>query len=778
MKNHVARGLLAVAVTLIIWLYEPSVFAQGSAFTYQGRLNDGGQPARGTYDFRFRLVADESGATAKGGSADEVLASGVAVSNGTFTATLDFGAGAFCGSALWLEIGVRTNGSDNYTTLAPLQAITPAPYAIMASSASNLLGTLPISQLSGPGAVVTVSASGALSVTNLSLGGDTSAGGSVIASGDVFAGGNVSATGNISASGNVSASSTMSSPLVQGGTILPRIFTNWPPDANSLDSGIAWYGGQDPSSGHRVAFLRAYEHFSGNTNWPFDRVLMMGAPNIRLECAWETGVGTICLGNEDHCGNVFINYVNPALYGGPGTNVVVPGYLLLFRAQGYDTNGVLYEGQPGIQAWSCSNSGAGANLSLDFDTHTEGELWFYTRAPRSNLGSSAPYDMTEAEVGARMLATKRWEFAGGITITNPAETFTGNGAGLTNLNVDALTGADSIARTTDVWLLNGNSGTTAGNYLGTLDSQPLGLQVNGLPALTLGLDNDLAMGTCTTSSRFSVALGGWTTASGTYATVGGGLHNVASGAGAFVGGGGYDGIHNSGNVASGGGAAIGGGAENTASGLLSTVNGGLSNLATNMYATVAGGASNVAGGVGSFAAGEGAKAYDDGSFVWGDTSTTSDVASSGPNSVTMRAAGGYQLFADSSLSTGVYLAPGSGSWSSLSDRNAKENVDPVNVQDVLQKVAALPLSTWNYKSQDASIRHLGPMAQDFRAAFGLGESDRAITSVDEQGVALAAIQGLNEKVKELQTALDRRDAENAELKRRLERLERELERDK
>jgi len=77
----------------------------------------------------------------------------------------------------------------------------------------------------------------------------------------------------------------------------------------------------------------------------------------------------------------------------------------------------------------------------------------------------------------------------------------------------------------------------------------------------------------------------------------------------------------------------------------------------------------------------------------------------------------------------------------------------------------LPLSTWNYKSQNPAVRHLGPMAQDFKAAFNLGESDTGITTVDADGVALAAIQGLGQKVEALR-------AENTDLKVRLEKLER------
>jgi hypothetical protein len=167
----------------------------------------------------------------------------------------------------------------------------------------------------------------------------------------------------------------------------------------------------------------------------------------------------------------------------------------------------------------------------------------------------------------------------------------------------------------------------------------------------------------------------------------------------------------------------------------------------------------------AFAAGNRAKANHTGAFVWGD-SINADVASTNSNSVTMRAFGGYRLF--TAFDGGAFLAPGDGSWTAMSDRNAKENVQPVDTRGVLEKVAALPVSTWNYKSQSSDVRHIGPMAQDFKAAFGVGASDTGITTVDADGVALAAIQGLNEK---LQEELRRRDVENAVLRQRLAALE-------
>ncbi len=107
-----------------------------------------------------------------------------------------------------------------------------------------------------------------------------------------------------------------------------------------------------------------------------------------------------------------------------------------------------------------------------------------------------------------------------------------------------------------------------------------------------------------------------------------------------------------------------------------------------------------------------------------------------------------------------------GTFVSASDRNLKENFQPVNARAVLEKVAALPLSEWNYKA-DPAARHVGPMAQDFHAAFGVGPDDKHIATVDADGVALAAIQGLNQKLAEQSAAMRERDA-------RIARLEAEL----
>jgi hypothetical protein len=118
--------------------------------------------------------------------------------------------------------------------------------------------------------------------------------------------------------------------------------------------------------------------------------------------------------------------------------------------------------------------------------------------------------------------------------------------------------------------------------------------------------------------------------------------------------------------------------------------------------------------------------------------------------------------------SGLYV---NGTFVSSSDRNAKENFQPVSPLAILQKVVALPVSRWNYKA-DSTSDHIGPMAQDFYAAFNVGPDDKHIATVDEEGVALAAIQGLNQELEAQAAQAREKDAQIQELKQRLEQLER------
>lgn len=109
-----------------------------------------------------------------------------------------------------------------------------------------------------------------------------------------------------------------------------------------------------------------------------------------------------------------------------------------------------------------------------------------------------------------------------------------------------------------------------------------------------------------------------------------------------------------------------------------------------------------------------------------------------------------------------YAAPCAGRL--LSDRSSKENFATVDAQEVLDRVAKLPIQTWNYKQQNPEVRHIGPMAQDFIATLGVGESEQYINGVDANGVALAAIQALYKMLQEKEAQIHVLQADLSSLK--------------
>jgi hypothetical protein len=292
---------------------------------------------------------------------------------------------------------------------------------------------------------------------------------------------------------------------------------------------------------------------------------------------------------------------------------------------------------------------------------------------------------------------------------------------------------------------------------------------------------------------------------GDFGTIGGGINNT---------------------ISNGTYATVCGGQHNAALGGTATVCGGVDNVASGLDSTVPGGYNNTAAGDFSFAAGSRARANHHDSFVWSDSSAGPDLSTTAPYQFLIRAIGGVGIGLNNPASqlhvasasgnpqlqitqatTSDYarlrmnvlgsqfwemdVSPGatpaiswwnttlrmnldfngnlttSGTVNGTSDRNAKEKFTAVSSRAVLDKVAALPISEWNFKNEPET-RHIGPMAQDFYVAFSVGMDDKHIATVDEGGVALAAIQGLNQKLTE---ELKRRDAKNAELNQRLAALE-------
>jgi hypothetical protein len=259
------------------------------------------------------------------------------------------------------------------------------------------------------------------------------------------------------------------------------------------------------------------------------------------------------------------------------------------------------------------------------------------------------------------------------------------------------------------------------------------------------------------------------------ASVFGGQSNVVSAANATVLGGQQ-------NIASEQNATIVGGRAGRASSFRSVVVGGDGNTASGIDSVAMGGGKNVAAGNASFAGGTRAftKANataatgHNGAFVWADT-TNGDFFSEGNNQFAVRATGGVRfvtgIAGDGTTVTGSCSLPAGGapSWSCPSDRNLKESITGINPREILNRVVSLPLSTWQYKG--VARRHLSPMAQDFWAAFGLGVDDKSIVSTDVGGVALAAVQGVNQKLNEEVSALK---SQNAKLQKELAVIKKKL----
>ncbi|MFL5539067.1 MAG: tail fiber domain-containing protein [Longimicrobiaceae bacterium] len=188
-----------------------------------------------------------------------------------------------------------------------------------------------------------------------------------------------------------------------------------------------------------------------------------------------------------------------------------------------------------------------------------------------------------------------------------------------------------------------------------------------------------------------------------------------------------------------------------------------------------------------------------GSFVFSDRSSVDTLRAGVNHSANWRVTGGFRIFTSSNLTTGVTIQSGAvasnwcsgqtnaviststcaylsdtGVWTNASDVNRKHLFRPVSGEDVLGRLCTLPITTWAYRNDDPGVRHMGPTAQDFRAAFGLGNDKRAIGTVDEGGVALAAAQALDARTRSQQQRIQALERENADLRARLEAIERML----
>jgi hypothetical protein len=721
--SRLGLGVLTLLATIHFNL---STIAQVTAFTYQGRLNDAKNPVNGFYDLQFTLYV---AATGSGSVAGPTTRPATIISNGLFTVTLDFGASAFPGFDRWLEIAVRTNGSGPFTTLSPRQELTPTPYAI---TAENLL------------------------------------------SGGLF--------------------------------------------------------------GNPVTFNNPNNSFSGNggglTN--VNATTLGGFGYCALPCYWNLGgnsgttPGTQFLGTADNqpltlkVNNSVALRIDPAAF---GPNMVAGLAAIRPTVITTGVRGAVVAGG-GAPAGPVTGFGGGDFFAIyDSDCTIGGGF--------GNKVGNGNTDVNDAPFGT---------VGGGVFngAANYASTVAGGDGNLAGGVRAAIGGGASNQALSD----NSTVGGGANNIVAT--NSPASF-IGG------GLQNTIRTGATESTiggGQGNSAGGAVTNTSITGATVSGGVSNRADCAYSFVGGGknnivndqflfsfsppspfaviagGEANTISSDGYTPGDHSAIGGGFGNQLQGgTQSVIAGGGNNQLGGNWSTIPGGQYNMVSGNYSFAAGQNARTFNNGTFIWSD-STAGTFSSSGDNQFCIRAQGGIQVDGGTSMFFGTTTRqmlnlwgspygigvqssteyfrsasdfcwfkggvhnnaqhnPGggtemmrldgsgnlniSGAFGSLSDRNAKEHFEPVNPHEVLEKVAALPVSTWNYKTDPAS-RHLGPMAQDFYSAFGLGADDKHITTVDVSGVALAAIQGLNQKIEDQDQEIQILKQQNNSLEQRLSQM--------
>ena len=649
-------AIIALTLLLTINFQLSTLRAQGTAFTYQGRLTDNGAPANGNYDFEFVLFSTNQ----FGFPVGPVPSTNTVVTDGLFTVSLDFG-GIFTGTNYWLDIFVRTNGAASFTELTPRQPIMPAPYAVLAESlisggltAGNYTNALTLNNAANSfTGRFTGDGGGVANVNAMTLGG--------LSSSNFW-----HTTGNAGTS-NAFIGTTDNQPLILKVNSQPAARFEPTTDTPNVIGG-----------------------WKGNFVQP-------GLPGVTIG-----GGGTI-IGNQPNA--VTNNGFYATIAGGYSNTVTNYGGSILGGSGNFIGGyfGTIGGGQFNAALGEYSGMGSGYGNRVD--------------GPHSWVGGGLSNNATGGTGGLAVVA-------GGIL--NSA---TGNGAAI---------------------------GGGANNVAGGPGAALSGGQFNE----ALGYFSAIGGGYANTNLSQDSAIGGgsYNNVTGDFGTVAGGTSNTVSAA--------Y--------------ATVGGGDANTASGLRATVSGGLKNIASGDLATECGGYANVASGDHSFAAGTGARAKDNGSFVWCDVSTNcagnfllfySTVA----NGFFARCTGGAQFVTaidgSDNDTAGVRVAAGGTSWTTVCDRRSKKDFAPVNYEAVLDKLALVPIEQWHYQWESSSnTPNLGPMAQDFKAAFYPGRDDKSISTLEFDGVELAAIQGLNQRLNEKDARISALEKELSELKRAVKRL--------
>jgi trimeric autotransporter adhesin len=623
MKNKLFATFVAAMLSINHQL--SILHAQGTAFTYQGQLQNNGTPANGSYDLTFTLfTANTNGSIVAG----PMTNSAIAVSNGLFTTTLDFG-GQFPGADRWLEIGVRTNGASGFVTLSARQKITATPYAI---SAGNLSGALRV-ELNTNGAPNLIGGSPVNQVDVGVMGATISGGGTLNFGGFPYTN---RASADFGAIGGGIANLVQSFGSVIGGGY-----------GNTAELGTGYY---DTIAGGELNRIQADA---------FDSFVAGGVGNVI-----GNGVSYASIGG----GFFNTNASSYSVIAGGQNNTVEPftdsssigGGWMNFIQSGADQS-VIAGGNAGHILQGARESFIGGGFANTVQTNASNS--FIGGGAGNVIGTNATLSTIGGGQNNLIYPNAQYATIGGGRFNGAAYLSTvsgGQGNIISNASFGTIGGgvANGIGSSVQY-------GTIGGGTFNWISQFAHGSTIDG------GWSNSILFNV--QIAAIGGGFGNTIRNGGDYSVIGGGLVNDNSGYLSVIAGG-------QNNIISplADRSVISGGGDNRIIGaqllpVYATISGGQGNsVQTNSsYSAIPGGLSNSVAGMSSFAAGRRAKANHSGAFVWGD-STDADITSSRTNEFVVRASGGVRLVTAGAGATldGQSLLSTNGNGSGLANVNA------------------------------------------------------------------------------------------------------------
>ena len=771
--NKIGLRILVTGIALSIG----SVMAAplGTAFTYQGQLSDAGLPATGTYDLQFKLF-DAATAGAQVGST--VLRGDVAVSGGQFVVNLDFGATPFAGQSRFLEIGVRPGASSGaYTLLGSRQELTPSPNALFATSAASATTVA--------GLTCTNNQVAKWSGSAWTCGADSNSGGTVtsVATGAGLSGGPITGAGTLSvATGGITsgmiangavgsaqiANGAVGSAQVNTAQVQTRVTSACPPGLTiqtiNPDGTVVCQ-----TASAQAGFSTTTLDSAGNVGESSS--IAIGTDGLGLISYYDAENSDLKVA---HCANAActtatVSTLDSTGFVGFSTSIAIGADGLGLISYYSDTNS-------NLKVAHCSNTACTTATVSTLDSTGDVGLDPSIAIGADGLGLISYYDFTNDNLKVAHCSNAACTTATVSTLdtTGSVGAYTSiaigaDGLGLisywdimnSDLKVAHCANAACTTATVSTLDTTGNVGVYTSIAIGAdglglisyRDDTNSGLKVAHCPNLecrpavtsVAGGSGLLSNGTQGSTATLSVNFAG----TGVATTVARSDHNHDAA---------YSPLSHDhfGQVWSGAAQTVFGlGGSNTGGSWFNLQNSSTGGKTWNLISTGSGNGE----GVGKLLF----RSNNDSSVVMALDAATAPWVGIGTSSRTA----GRQI----ETSSGGYLTTG-GAWTNSSDRNLKENLVPVAADDVLARLAKLPVYRWNYRSEPDSLTHIGPTAQDFEAAFGLGGDGRSISTIDPSGIAMAAIQELNRRTE----ALNETKAEVARLKEQMEALAAALER--